>query len=178
MSISIASQINGGSRIMIIKQKDLYPEDVEKVSYYKKMDLNEILKISAKWACGSNEKYLSNLGLHPTEFYSLFWVECKELINTIEFEELDGVNLNPKLLFNDINERDCRVVKVLDHWRNGGYIDPPVISINRLNKIWFADGRHRTIAAFHIGEEKIPIIFEKSKFKNISLTLSLFQNCL
>jgi hypothetical protein len=106
----------------------------------------------------------------------IFYVELNKLIELADFGEMMYKKLNPKKLFTGIYERDFRVVKILDHWSKGGYIDPPEICLNHLQKISFGDGRHRTIVAFHLGEKYIPVMVHLSLVDKISKMVELKEN--
>ncbi|MCF6276713.1 MAG: hypothetical protein L3J07_02570 [Candidatus Magasanikbacteria bacterium] len=147
----------------------LSKEIINYIDSYKNKSLFEINKIIVKWAYGTNKKYLSKyyklIGLKD---YSIYLVNTKELINKADFGEMGHTKLKPDILFNGIDERDFRIAKLLEHWGDGGFIDPPEIFINNLPNISFNDGRHRTIVAFHLGEKEIPVIIHNTLIEKIS----------
>ncbi len=157
---------------MRIKKSQLPKEVLAMINLYKGKKSTEIRAIKARWACGAYKKY----SLHPvleTEGCEVFYVNLGELIKSADFGEIMYEKLNPKKLFTNIYERDFRVVKVLDQWNKKGYIDPPELCLNYLGMISFGDGRHRTIAAFHLGEERIPVVVHASLVDKISQLINL-----
>lgn len=161
---------------MKLRNKKLPAEIIEFVDMYKGKKKNEIDKISIKWTCDNDQNYLYNKTLTTTGGYSIYWVETFELINKANFGEMGGHPLMPELLFNNIYERDWRVAKILDHCFNAKYLDPPDVNLDYSDKITFGDGRHRTIVAFHLGLEKIPIAIEQSMVNKISSILTLSED--
>jgi len=135
---------------------------------YRNKTLSEISSIKVLWACGINEKHSLNTGRHLSDGYQLFYVDIKELVNLSEFGEMGHARLNPHQLFSGIDGQDLRIARILDHWNKGGYIDPPEIYFSNSQKLGFSDGRHRTIAAFHLGVEKIPVIMHLSSIDKVS----------
>lgn len=159
---------------MIIRKAEFPEELKEFVNFYRNKKLYETNKIKARWACGENIKHLFSISTSSLQDYSIFFVKIRDLINGIDFGEMKGIALNPKVLFNGVDERDWRIAKILNHWEKCEYIDPPEICMDCYSQnIDFSDGRHRTIAAFHLGEEKIPVIIHYTLFKNISSILEL-----
>ena len=142
------------------------------IGVYRRKELAELKGIKSKWACG---KYRHKAIYHYryAEGYRLFYVELKALIDSADFGEMGHAKLEPSKLFNGVNERDFRVVQVLDHWRNGGFIDPPEICLDRSQKITFGDGRHRTVTAFHIGKKEIPVFVHVTGVKGLSKLIKL-----
>lgn len=133
-------------------RKSGLPKDIlAKINFYRDKDLSDIKKIKVRWARGSKRRY-------PRQSSDrLFYVSVNELIRSADFGEMMYVSLNPWQLFTGVDERDFRVAKILEHWDREGYIDPPEIRIDHRGKVTFGDGRHRTITAFHLGEEEIPV---------------------
>lgn len=154
-------------------KKDQLPKDVlEIIDLYRGKKLIEIQKIKARWACGTHKKH----SLYPvckTEGYNIFYVDLRELIGSADFGEMMYEKLNPRKLFTRIYERDFRIAKVLDRWNKGGYIDPPELCLNHLGAISFNDGRHRAIAAFHLGEKRMPVAIHSSLVNRISQLINL-----
>lgn len=160
---------------MRIKKAQLPKEVLEMINLYRDKKLTEIQKIKARWACGTYKKH-SLYPVRKTEGYEIFYVDLKELIGSADFGEMMYEKLNPKKLFTGIYERDFRIVKVLDQWNKKGYIDPPEISVDHLQKIVFGDGRHRTITAFHLGEKEIPVVVHTSSLDKVSNLMRLRKN--
>lgn len=142
------------------------------IDLYRDKEITEIQKIKARWACGTNKKH-ALYPLRKSEGYKIYYVELNQLIRLADFGEMMYKKLNPKKLFTRIYERDFRIVKVLDRWNKKGYIDPPELCLTNLGKLSFNDGRHRTIAAFHVGEEKIPVVVHSSLVDKISQLVNL-----
>lgn len=157
---------------MRIKKAQLPKEVLEMINLYRDKELAEIQKIKARWACGAYKKH-AFYPIRKSEGYKIYYVELKGLIKLADFGEMIYKKLNPKKLFNGIYERDFRIVKVLDQWSKKGFIDPPELCLTHLGKLSFNDGRHRTIVAFHVGEERIPVVVHSSLVDKISRLISL-----
>ena len=154
--------------------KKLLLNNEELICSFNQMEREEIKKISVKWACGINKRFLTKSAPRSANGYRVFYIDLNQLIHLGNFGEMDGVELAPHHLFTGGEKRDYRVAKVLYHWSNDGYIDPPEIyPSNRSQKISFTDGRHRTIAAFHIGEKQIPVLIHKSFIQEMSRIITL-----
>lgn len=155
---------------MQIQEMRKFPKAaLELIQKYKLKDEQDIHNIRAKWACGKHMKY-SRIYKHPT-CYKLFYVEMRVLLELADFEEVGNAPVEPLKLFKDIPERDFRVAKVLDHWSKGEYIDPPEVYVH-FSKLVFSDGCHRTVAAFHIGEDVIPIYIHVSNVNSVLKRIS------
>jgi len=157
---------------MRIRKAQLPKDVLEMINLYRSKTLSEIKKIEARWACGIYKKH-SLYPMRKSEGYEIYYVKLNELIESADFGEMMYKKLNPKKLLTGIYERDFRVVKILDCWSKGGYIDPPEICLNSLQQISFGDGRHRTIVAFHLGEKYIPVVVHSSLFDKISKVIQL-----
>ena len=64
------------------------------------------------------------------------------------------------------NKIGDRVNTAIQHWSDGGRMDPPIISITN-GQINFLDGRHRLVAAAQLGETEVPVII--APFDHIKL---------
>ena len=156
---------------MRIRKAKLPKKILETINLYRDKKPAEIKKIKARWAFGVNRKRV----FRPSQGCCVFFVELKKLVGAADFGEMMFAPLNPRELFSGIDERDFRVAQVLAHWDKGGYIDPPEICLNRLGHVTFGDGRHRTIAAFHLGEKKIPVRVHRSLIKKVSTAINLMR---
>lgn len=156
---------------MRIRKAKLSPKILETINRYRDKKPTELKKIKARWACGVNRKRV----FRPSQGCRVFYVEPKNLVGAADFGEMMFAPLNPRELFSGIDERDFRVAQVLDHWSKNGYIDPPEIYLNHFGQVAFGDGRHRTIAAFHLGEKKIPVRVHRSLIKKVSTTINLVR---
>lgn len=141
------------------------------ISIYKNKNWGEIRKIKVKWA------YKDENSLSDFEGYLFFEVNLKELISKIDFGAMGMKNIDPKIMFGNSQVSDFRVARILEHWQNGGYIDPPQLCLSpeKRQKLYLADGRHRTITAFHLGEEKIPIAIHESLLNSVSSKIKLIK---
>jgi len=54
------------------------------------------------------------------------------------------------------NKIGDRVAQAIQFWKDGGRMDPSIISITN-NQVNFLDGRHRLVAAAQLGETEAPI---------------------
>lgn len=119
------------------------------------MGKKELSKINACWATGKDLAKLNNPVLSKGRDYNIIGVNLQKLIAQAQFCEL---NIE-KLITDDIN--DFRYVDILERWERGQVVDPPTLYIDE-SDFFFSDGRHRTIAAYHIGEIVIPIAVHKN----------------
>ena len=55
------------------------------------------------------------------------------------------------------NKIGYRFSRSIQHWQEGGRMDPPILSIQN-RQVNFLDGRHRLVAAAQLGEIEAPII--------------------
>lgn len=141
------------------------------IKSYKEKEPVEIKKIQVKWACGKNRNKATRRYRYAGG-YRLFYVNLKALVGSADFGEMGYSKLQPYKLFNGVNERDYRVVQALDHWSQDGFIDPPEIYPDR-QKVAFADGRHRTIAAYHLGKKEIPVYVHTEGIDEITNLIKL-----
>jgi hypothetical protein len=159
--------------VMKLRKAEL-PKDLrEFIDSYRNKKIAEIGKIKVRWAYGENNKYLRYISVVSLRDYFVFLVKTRELIDKADFGEVARAAMRPDLLFNNVDERDFRVAKILDHWNKKGYLDPPEISTDIFGRIIFHDGRHRAVVAFHLGEEKIPVLVHKTIVKKVSDVLNL-----
>lgn len=149
-------------------RKSGLPKDIlNKINFYRDKDIGDLKKIKIRWARGSNRQY-------PRQSLDrLFYVDLNELVRSADFGEMMYLPLNPWQLFTGVNERDFRIAKILEHWSGEGHIDPPEICIDHKGRVVFGNGRHRTITAFHLGEEEIPIQVPLEMVTKISSLLKL-----
>lgn len=156
---------------MVLKKVKLSPQVFELINSYKSKTIDEIKKIQVQWACGINKKYRR----YPIKGTKLFYVELEKLIATVDFGEMGYQKLDPQRLFTGVEDRDFRIARALYHWDQNGYIDPPEIFPEHSQNITFADGRHRTIAAFHIGEKHIPVLVHRSVINKLLPHIELIK---
>lgn len=139
------------------------------IDTYRKMNSCELNMIKAKWAVGDKRSKMFN----DPEGYSIFLVNIEELISKVDFGEMGFEKMNPSKLFTNVDISDFRIAKILEHWRNGGYVDPPALYLNSFNQLYISDGRHRTISAFHLGEKNIPVAVPCSLIEDVAKKINL-----
>lgn len=71
------------------------------------------------------------------------------------------------------NKIGDRVETAIQHWTDGGRMDPPIISITN-GQINFTDGRHRLVAAAQLGETEVPVII--APFDHIKLAKQILTS--
>ncbi len=59
------------------------------------------------------------------------------------------------------NKIGDRVATAVQHWQDGGRMDPSIINITN-KQVNFTDGRHRLVAAAQLGEIEAPVIIAPS----------------
>jgi len=152
---------------MHIRKAGLPKDILKKINLYRDKDLAEIKKIRVRWARGATRQYPRRSSDR------LLYVNLENLIKLADFGEMMYVPLNPRQLFTGVDERDFRVAMILDRWNKEGAIDPPELGLNHLGQISFGNGRHRTITAFHLGEEEIPVEIDLSHIEIIGKLIDL-----
>jgi hypothetical protein len=130
--------------------ENLSTSDLKRFLRIKNMSKNELEKISARWADLDNLDRFYDADLHPDNNIEIKYYPIVDIINKGDFKEL-----NPFKLITD-HTNDMRYVHIIETWESGGYMDPPEAYSDGI-KWSFTNGRHRTIAAYHIGEKCIPI---------------------
>lgn len=137
---------------MLLDLNCLSEENYNRYNRVKNLTKAELSKISARWALTENINKVYGVTYTPN-YHHVVWVNTFEIIKNADFKEL-----NPNFLITgDVN--DMRFVKIIEHWEANKYLDPPVVRFD--GKVYcFTDGRHRTIAAFQIGETQLPLALE------------------
>jgi hypothetical protein len=68
------------------------------------------------------------------------------------------------------NAIGSRIPNAIQHWQNGGYMDPSEINVNLDNyrgPVSFLNGRHRLVAAYQLGHQYAPVIVPKSELLDL-----------
>ena len=95
--------------------------------------------------------------LPSTQFYAKKGVLVRANIHELFQKTPRKVRLDPNDPTGGKNKIGDRVANAIQHWKQDGVMDPPVISI--LNgQVNFIDGRHRLVAAAQMGETEAPVI--------------------
>lgn len=143
----------------------------ELINLYKNRSLKELQKITPKWAYGENhDKSLNLLNEPNNERYTTYIVKTNELIRKSEFNEVDLESL-----FTDESLNNKRIARLLFHWENNRFVDPPevFISLNSFDRLQFSDGRHRTKLTYFLECKEIPIILDKSDIKYVKKMINI-----
>ncbi|AGC78324.1 ParB-like nuclease family protein [Nonlabens dokdonensis] len=142
---------------MKIDLNEYEQDDQDRYNRIKELTKDDLSRISPKWAFGKNHLKCTDPKFFPDSDYVIIQLNLPKLISSTNF-----IELNPnKLITDDIN--DFRYVEIIERWKIGLFIDPPIISLaNNEEKIRIIDGRHRTIAAYLTGAEMIPVAVHKS----------------
>lgn len=141
----------------------------DKLELYRSKSLEELKLITPKWAYGKNKAKILDLVLKGRgKEYKVFIVKTSALIDNSRFSDviLDS-------LYTGVEKNDMRITRILSHWDNNEYVDPPTIyyaESNLHNVIFYRDGQHRAKLAYFLGVENIPIGIHNSditRVKNI-----------
>lgn len=143
--------------------KEFLKKEEEIICRFKESKREDLGIIEPYWAYGLFADKLLDFSLHPINEQYVFATVClSSLVANAEFFEFDLQHL-----FTGEELNDHRVSRILFHWENKGYLDPPQISVEPDGIIKFADGRHRTKCAFFLGQGEIPIAFHKSELPEL-----------
>jgi len=158
---------------MKFSKKKTLDKELKLISLYKKKQISDFKKIKPRWAVDKYSVYATTHFKASLEDCEIFKILSKDLIKKADFGDMGGVPLNPNVMFNGVEIRDFRVAKILEHWDNFGFIDPPQIGIGSFSEIIFYDGRHRTLAAINLGCKFILIAIHFSDKKAVERILNL-----
>lgn len=124
------------------------------------------------WAVGAFSSYIQSQDLLSQEGrFKIFFIETVKLIENSNFGEVDMSSL---FTLDDKNNR--RISRILDHWKNSEYLDPPKIHFDSfIKKINFEDGRHRAKLSFYLQFDKIPVAIHGDDVKEIKKLFQLFE---
>lgn len=142
-----------------------------KIKEYNERGIDHLKGVTLNWAYGKDEKYLQDGGQSSSAgVYNIYIVNLAELIDKSEF-----LGFDPSVLFIGEYGSDSKIVTTLTQWENGGFIDPPTVTIYpyKTNKVSITDGRHRTKLAYHLGCENIPIAIHTSIVSKIREIIEL-----
>lgn len=130
------------------------------------MATEDLKNIKPYWAVGEYINQLLNEELNPNENRcEIIFVNTKTLIDLSDFKE---VNLN--CLWTGENINDERIKRILNHWKNGKHLDPPLVYL-KFNKVLFADGRHRAKLSHFLGFKEIPIAVLKRDLRRLQILI-------
>ena len=136
---------------------DLTPKDQLRYIRVKNMSKAELTKLEVHWAL--DNYYDTALAMNDGR-RKIVEVDLYKVIERSEFLELS----TKTMITDHIN--DFRYVDIIERWEQGLPIDPPLISFAE-GELLFEDGRHRTIAAYHIGETTIPVAVYKWNLEEV-----------
>lgn len=131
----------------------------------------ELQTIQPKWAYGKDYRKARYTQDFLKAGCTIYHVKLSEVIKHTDFAE---VQLDR--LFTGGNKNDIRIAEIIHRWASNQFVDPPNIYVPVGSKtILFGDGRHRTKAAYFLGQNQIPIIIpnEDLFFINELLQLSI-----
>lgn len=144
------------------------------VSNYMLKTIDEIKSIVPVpfWAVGEYSSHILSQDLLAEDGrFQISFVETEKLIEKSDFREVDMSSL---FTLNDKSNQ--RISRLIDHWKNSEYLDPPKIHYdNFTKKIDFEDGRHRAKLSFYLQFERIPVAIYVDDFKEINKLLRLFS---
>jgi len=144
------------------------------INHYQRAPLAILERIKVQWACGEFSKHHSR----DIDGYDVYWTDTKELVEQVAFGNMDRGEINYKKLFGNGPTSDQRIALTLHHWENGQYMDLPELGGINFGKLTIGDGRHRTIAAYHLGEKQMPIAIPKELTKDVQILIHLRKQAL
>lgn len=141
------------------EQKMFEIENKEKENIKSMTDV-ELLAIKSKWT------ELDCIWAHYIDVTNkkIIIVKTKWLIQHLTNFDLDTNNFflkDDKKDFGTVSSNNDRVSSILNNWRKGNALDPPLIKVED-QKLSIADGRHRLKTALLLQDELIPIIVDKN----------------
>jgi hypothetical protein len=144
--------------------------DVERYNRVKHMGKDELALITPIWTTLENKQAMISSSIYyglEDDKVVIVNIDLPQLVASAEFWELD-----PQRLITD-HANDFRFVRIIERWEKGRPIDPPEIYYREnSDRIYFSDGRHRTIAAFHIGIAQIPIAIDVNQLERVTPLLT------
>lgn len=143
------------------------------MNYFRALALAAFGHIQPRWACGVHVDKLLVGELDPRNgSYIFYHVGITEFIDKADF-----LDANPKRFLSGDDRSDFRILATLLQWEQGGYIDPPDIgpSNSNRNKITFADGQHRAIAAYYLGSSQLTVAIHKTLIQKTRSCLTLYD---
>jgi len=143
------------------------------LNYFRRLPLAAFGHIQPRWACGIHVDKLLVGELDPRNgSYIFYHVDITEFIAKADF-----LDANPEKFLSGDDRSDFRILTTLLQWEQGGYIDPPDIGPSRRNrnKITFADGQHRAIAAYYLNSSHLPVAIHKTLIQETRSYLTLFD---
>ena len=143
---------------------------VELLDYYKQQPIEKLKQIAPKWAYGRHANKLLDSDLKDRKRYSFYMAKPDEIVLNADFGDFDA-----NLLFTGDWNNDNRITRLLYHWDNNYYVDPPTIYLVFSNgkTISFADGRHRTKLSFLLEYTQIPIAIDRGEVDKIGSVIQL-----
>lgn len=135
-----------------------------------------LLAPNSYWAVNENSSSIQASDLLPEEgIFKIHFVRTEELIKNSDFREVDMTSL---FLSEDIkSNNNHRIHRIIQHWINKEYLDPPKIHFNVFeNKIEFEDGRHRAKTSYFLGYEVIPVAIHFEDVATVGNLIKLSDN--
>lgn len=126
--------------------------------------------INVKWAVGKDKKYA--LDKITRSDFTVIYVKPDELIKNTDPEYRVDSNSSKNHIGN-------RMQKVIDHIKEGNFLDPAIVAYNRYSKdvdkypIEISNGRHRVAAMKKLGIKQIPVYIMKSDKKDLEKVISV-----
>jgi len=142
------------------------------LNYFRSLPLAAFDHIHPRWACGNHIDKLLSSELNPhAGNYAFHYVDITEFIKKAHF-----LDVNPEKFLSGDDRSDFRILTTLWQWEHGGYVDPPDIGPfwQDKSKITFADGQHRTIAAYYLNALQLPVAIHKTLIEEIRPNLTLY----
>ena len=111
----------------------------------------------------ANSNTAKNKQIHKDDDFVLIHANIEDVFKHMA----SGFKLDLKSETGGKNAIKNRLLGAKKHFESGEPMDPPTVGYNEYSKtIDFTDGRHRTAAAYQLGEKYIPMFVYKDHLKS------------
>jgi hypothetical protein len=125
--------------------------------------------IKVQWAVDENADQLSEYAKkYITESFVIVRSNCATLLN----EAVNGAD--PELFWDQPRVRNERILKVIRHWEEGQFMDPPEAFVDDNCYLRIRDGRHRLLVAHHLSHETAPVVVPRHHLKAYRLCMRMY----
>ncbi len=119
------------------------------------------------WAVGDDAKHAKK-GYVPRDSV-VVWVRIRDVIDN----QHRDFRISPE---SDENRIGKRFDAAVDHWKNGGWMNPSQLGWNdHWKTVDVGDGRHRLAAALSMGEEWAPVLVDPNEIPKLKKVIGLSE---
>lgn len=140
--------------------------------------IEEIILLAPRpyWAVNENSSFIQASDLLPEEgHFTIHFARTEELVKNSDFKEVDMTWLF--LPENIKSNNNHRIYRIIQHWINKEYLDPPKIHFNAFEKkIEFEDGRHRAKTSYFLGFQIMPVAIHVEDFEAVRGLIKINNN--